>query len=787
MSVALDGPRLIERPRDRSLAGRARRRLAAVATVAFLMSATASPGVAQTSADSVLLEDVGPGWSPTACPSTSGPTGAATACFVSDEGQPDGYLAMSAMPISPDIDARTIVEGSLAGAGEPFSTPGLAVAGGRAIGEAGQLSLIIAMVAGGYLFTLILATEAPRSQAEPWLLDVAKRQQDEAGGGPQPSAEAAPSDAALDRLLLTPPDGSGLEILVTGDSPVDIGDVGSQARSQAVVDLLNAAPSRTRILASNGTPVVIVTLWEQPYEVFAAAMLGVVARLPLGHPQLGSRGMPDAIGFRFAAADGGGWGIAFRKGRYLALLVTPYQTIDDASLDAMMLLARLQAEQLPEGGTAPYFFPSTASAIGVTVGLTTLVWAGALGLGVAAAARRRRRTRVARASAAAPASDPRVVDVTRKGTELRRRGLVLVVVDLVAVNAIVVGALGLTGVLQVPAALTAALLAFGTIGGVAFTVWWARSERRRDPAARSRELRPSIAGVAGGVLALALLVIGLGLLSSGLAGFAFGPSLRGLERSKRLGIDPRTLDLAILLAGAALLVLGGFVFRLARIWSKTSAERLRARDARPPILYLRSFEDDELRLPTFISARRPFFELFAARGSDPFEETIAWQVEPYGPVVAIGRPGRSLKSLGAARDHLPEDEWRQGVRERMAAARAIVVTLGTTEGLRWEMEQLAGGGHLGRTIFVFPPEPADVLSERWRFTSQTVIAPGHESELPAPVDRTLTAVADSTGAWRVSVGDVRDEATFRVGLDLAMAWCADVPWTLPAPPPPRPA
>jgi hypothetical protein len=345
-----------------------------------------------------------------------------------------------------------------------------------------------------------------------------------------------------------------------------------------------------------------------------------------------------------------------------------------------------------------------------------------------------------------------------------------VVADVVALNAIVVGVLGLTSVLRLPAALTIGLLVVGTVGGIAFTAWWARSEvrrsRRTDDVARA--MRPSTAGVVGGALALALLVIGLALAGTGLAGLTFGPSLSGLERSQLFGVEPALLDVITLVAGVVLLVIGGFVVRLARMWARASADRLRARDPRRPVLYLRSFEDDDLQLPTVVSARRPFLELFAQRGSDPFEESIAWQLAPYGPIVAIGRPGRSIHSLGAARELLPDEIWRAAVSERMAAAGAIVVTIGSTDGLRWELAQLVSGGHLGRTVFVVPPTDVDAIRERWRFTVEALrAADANVADVPVVTEQILVATIGYEGDWWVAVADVRDEATYRVAVDRA--------------------
>jgi hypothetical protein len=369
-----------------------------------------------------------------------------------------------------------------------------------------------------------------------------------------------------------------------------------------------------------------------------------------------------------------------------------------------------------------------------------------------------------------------ITDVSERGAALRRRGIVLAGVDVVAVNLIVIGTLGITGVLELPAAVPIALVVIGAFGGILFTLWWARADHRERPgSAFARELQPSIPGMAAGLMAISLLVLGVAFVAYGLANLAFGPSLSVLKRSQQLHLDPTLIAIGALVGGAVFLVAGGFAVRLARMWARAGAARLRARDRRPPILYLRSFEDDALRLPVVVSGRRPFLELFAARGTDLFEESIAWQVAPYGPVVAIARPGRSIQSLGAARELLPNETWQQGVSERMDAALAVVVIVGATEGLRWELSELVSGDHLARTVFVFPPAADDVIRTRWHFTAEA-LSEGADGapDFPVQPERVLTALMDSRSTWHATVADVRDEANYRAALDYSLSMIARV-------------
>ena len=81
---------------------------------------------------------------------------------------------------------------------------------------------------------------------------------------------------------------------------------------------------------------------------------------------------------------------------------------------------------------------------------------------------------------------------------------------------------------------------------------------------------------------------------------------------------------------------------------------------------------------------------------------------PYGPVVAIGRPG-SAPPFGAARTYVTDDEWRETVSGLCSHAGAVVMTLDETEGVRWELSHLFGQNYERKTLFLLPPRlaPAD--------------------------------------------------------------------------------
>ena len=128
-----------------------------------------------------------------------------------------------------------------------------------------------------------------------------------------------------------------------------------------------------------------------------------------------------------------------------------------------------------------------------------------------------------------------------------------------------------------------------------------------------------------------------------------------------------------------------------RLWRRSrryeaidAAEAMRL-DPRPPVLYLRSFADDGAVLLGDASrlARRSAALLAP---TDP-EQEIATILGAIGPVVAIGKPGEPLPELGAARLYVGDDAWQAKVRELMQMATLVVLRIGASPGLLWEIDQ----------------------------------------------------------------------------------------------------
>lgn len=138
------------------------------------------------------------------------------------------------------------------------------------------------------------------------------------------------------------------------------------------------------------------------------------------------------------------------------------------------------------------------------------------------------------------------------------------------------------------------------------------------------------------------------------------------------------------------LVLIGSCLAAWRLWRRSrqheaiSADEALARDARPPIVYLRSFRDDG---GIVMEGGTPFqWMMWVGRaGSD--EETIARILARLGPVIAVGKPGEPLPELGAARLYVAHDQWQERVLELIQQAQLVVIRIGSSQGVLWEIEQ----------------------------------------------------------------------------------------------------
>ena len=227
-------------------------------------------------------------------------------------------------------------------------------------------------------------------------------------------------------------------------------------------------------------------------------------------------------------------------------------------------------------------------------------------------------------------------------------------------------------------------------------------------------------------------------------------------------IDERgTAIVLIMITGITLGVAGSAAVKFGRMVMQPSARKAMSRDLRESVLWLRAFRDDAASV-----ADRDDSGSYEERS---LEEILTFELWYYGPVITIGAPGDRLPRLGAARAYFADSEWQNAVMHWMSSARLIVVVVGTTDWLRWEVEHLIRGDHLPKLLFVFPPDTASKRAARWLNTIRPFEALDGYQELSA-VDVSLARIGFFKGGDTfVLLTDVaKDNVAYEVALRLAI-------------------
>ncbi len=163
---------------------------------------------------------------------------------------------------------------------------------------------------------------------------------------------------------------------------------------------------------------------------------------------------------------------------------------------------------------------------------------------------------------------------------------------------------------------------------------------------------------------------------------------------------------------------GVFSLRRSSQYLAPNAERLLERDPRPPVVYLRPFDADDVdpeppEAGEYLLGEGNFE---AALGASE-EEQLAVAMNELGPFVAIGKPYDLLPKLGAARIRVSDEQWKAQVGEWVARSRLIVLRVGFTKGVEWEIAHILEHATPEKLVLLLPFTPAtgyNAFRERMR-------------------------------------------------------------------------
>jgi hypothetical protein len=102
------------------------------------------------------------------------------------------------------------------------------------------------------------------------------------------------------------------------------------------------------------------------------------------------------------------------------------------------------------------------------------------------------------------------------------------------------------------------------------------------------------------------------------------------------------------------------------------------KDLRRHVLYLRSFKDD-------YRARATAGAFDFRRPKTPETRTLA-PLSRIGPTIAVGEPNEALPRFGVLRFTFTDARWREGIQILMRRAVVVVIRIGPTAGVLWELE-----------------------------------------------------------------------------------------------------
>lgn len=214
---------------------------------------------------------------------------------------------------------------------------------------------------------------------------------------------------------------------------------------------------------------------------------------------------------------------------------------------------------------------------------------------------------------------------------------------------------------------------------------------------------------------------------------------------------------------------GFLLFLLARMYIQSDAHLALSSDGRRPILLLRSFSDDE---PVEWGALRTQF-IYPS-----IESRLSRYFSGFGPFIAVGSPEDILPKIGAVRVRLTDDGWQAKVLSWIYDSRCVILMIGKTQWVQWELSKIIECGAELRAIFVFPPglnchmlgaifgNFSRDMEERFIIFKSAFCGTKWESSIKSLIDPTSIRAIVLTGAGGITV--VRSSSRSRNGYQLAI-------------------
>lgn len=135
-------------------------------------------------------------------------------------------------------------------------------------------------------------------------------------------------------------------------------------------------------------------------------------------------------------------------------------------------------------------------------------------------------------------------------------------------------------------------------------------------------------------------------------------------------------------------------------------------DPRAPVLYLRPFGEDAVLTYDVLSSGESVSTTSAKA------EDFLLALNAIGPLVSIAEPDRlarwGMHPLGAHRDYIGDGDWQARVIDLLERADLVVLALGDSPGIEWEIEQVRQRVRPEQLLIYLPPRPNKALTTKGR-------------------------------------------------------------------------
>lgn len=163
-----------------------------------------------------------------------------------------------------------------------------------------------------------------------------------------------------------------------------------------------------------------------------------------------------------------------------------------------------------------------------------------------------------------------------------------------------------------------------------------------------------------------------------------------------------------------------FLFGAAERFFVPSVRDALARDTRPPVVYLRAFgEDNELVYDETVTT-----EGMVVADKAKAEDFLL-SLNAVGPLVSIAEPTSrarlGMHPLGAYRDFVGPGDWKARVRELLDQAGMVVLAIGDSPGIEWEIAQTRERVGPESLLLYLPPRPARAFTRKGRIEKERAV------------------------------------------------------------------